>query len=621
MRLKSIHISQYKNLRDFSLYFDNDSFIDVFVGKNATGKSNLLEAFVEIFRHIFEYDKSNGRIELGFNFTINYEIDSQETEISWNSGNLIIDGKERRTIGNTPIPDNLLIYYSGHNDTVTDLVKRYEEAFRKRIKKAYLEESRRFIGIGPEYKELLLAVLLMQDDGNIARRFICNKLGITTVGPEIKLVLKRPYYAENNSNFDINDLEADRYWQPEGITKEFLDRLSNCRSTADSGPIRSEGYFSENDQYILYFSITKIKTEFKGLSGQDLFRHFDNLKTLGMLEAITMPLQLNDDVDADITHFSDGQFQSIYIYSIIELFKDRNCITLLDEPDAFLHPEWQIEFLNQISEITDSTAQSNHVLMSSHSAATLCNFDEQKISLLKQDGSKVYCSKHSKKEVVNELSNSFIQYSEDESKLLIDNVIRTSAKPILFVEGISDVSILNTAQTKLYPDEDIAILVHDAFDRGFIKIMLSRGDIFHNYPGKSFFALFDFDDAYDDWRKLGQEYKVTDLSMGLCKKVPNKKAHVFLLPIPDNQLREQVWDESNPIEKIKPNSHFCIEHIFWGKPELENYFLTDQRSSLIKFKGKQHKVKFAQEVVPTLSADYFEAFRPMFEFIRTNCSV
>lgn len=39
MRLKSVYVSQDKNLEDFTLNFDGSSFIDVFVGKNGTGKS------------------------------------------------------------------------------------------------------------------------------------------------------------------------------------------------------------------------------------------------------------------------------------------------------------------------------------------------------------------------------------------------------------------------------------------------------------------------------------------------------------------------------------------------------------------------------------------------------
>lgn len=340
-----------------------------------------------------------------------------------------------------------------------------------------------------------------------------------------------------------------------------------------------------------------------------------------MLSEITIPLQLKGGVDATIAHFSDGQFQSVYIYSIVELFKDRNCLTLLDEPDSFLHPEWQFDFLKQVFEITDTASRNNHVLMSSHSAATLCSLDDQQISLFKIENSAVSCFKRAKREVIHELSDSFIQYSEDESKLLIDNVIRSSLRPILFVEGPSDVSILNTAYRKLYPDEDISILVQDAFDRGFMRTLLARNEVFATYPDKHFFALFDFDDAYNDWRDLGGEYQISDIGLGLCRKLEGKNAHTFLLPVPDNDLRRQVWDESNPTEKVRPKPHFCIEHIFWGNDSLNNWFRTDDRSGLIKFKDNKHKVKFAKEVVPTLDRACFEGFRPMFEFIKSKCAV
>jgi predicted ATPase len=615
LRLKSVYISHYKNLRNFTLSFDGNSFIDVFVGKNGTGKSNLFEALIEIFRHLYEYDKEKADLE--FNYLLKFEIEGKETEVGWNDGQLSINGKGRKIVGKTALPDNVLIYYSGHNDTVAGLVGKYEDTFRKRIKRADFDEARYFIGIGPDYKELLLAVLLLQPEDNKARQFIGHKLGIETVASEVRLVLNRPSYADD-SRFDIEDHETDRYWKPEGITKTFLHRLSACISTATGGQVRSEGYFSSEDRYILYFDINKIRQEFSEFSPQELFRQLDNLKTLGMLAEITIPLQLTGGFDATIAYFSDGQFQSVYIYSIVELFKDRNCITLLDEPDSFLHPEWQFDFLKQVFEITDTAAKNNHVLMSSHSAATLCSFEEQRISLFQIENSAVSCSKRSKKEVIHELSDSFIQYSEDESKLLIDNVIRSSSRPILFVEGPSDVSILNTAHKKLYPGEDISVLIQDAFDRGFIKILLARQEVFATYPNKQFFGLFDFDDAYDDWRDLGGEHQVTDIALGLCRKLTGKNAHTFLLPVPDNALRAQVWDETNPIERIIPEPHFCIEHIFWGVDGLEDWFRPDDKTGKIRFKGDRHKVKFAKEIVPALDPACFEVFRPMFDFIKSK---
>lgn len=442
MRLRTLYVSEYKNLRDFTLCFESDSFIDVFVGKNGTGKSNLFEALVEIFRHINEHDRGN--TECDFDYVVSYEIAGRVTEIAWRSGELYIDGKRRKTVGDTPTPENVLIYYSGHNDTVTTLVARYEVAFRRRIKHADFDEARYFVGIGRDYKELLLAVLLMQPDSSKARQFICEKLGIQATAPEVRLVLQRPAYAVG-SRFDVSaNNDAARYWHPEGVTKIFLDRLHGCISTATNGRVRSEGYFGADDTYVHYYDIAKIQSEFGDLSPQELFRQFDNLKTLGMLRSIAVPVVMADGTEVSAGQFSDGQFQSVYIYSVIELFRDRECVTLLDEPDSFLHPEWQFDFLQQVVDITD-TATTNHVLMSSHSAVTLCSMEEQRISLLEVKDSEVHCSRRSKKEVVRQLSENALQYSEDESKLLIDNVIRSSPKPILFVEGPSDVSILNTA--------------------------------------------------------------------------------------------------------------------------------------------------------------------------------
>ncbi len=83
MRLKSVYIGQYKNLRDFTLTFDSNSFIDVFVGKNGTGKSNLFEALIEIFRHLVEYDKSKAEFE--FNYSIRYELRGC-AKITWHFG-------------------------------------------------------------------------------------------------------------------------------------------------------------------------------------------------------------------------------------------------------------------------------------------------------------------------------------------------------------------------------------------------------------------------------------------------------------------------------------------------------------------------------------------------------
>ena len=618
MRLTSLYIGQYKNLRDFSLSFDGSSFIDVFVGKNGTGKSNLFEALIEIFRHIVEFDRDKAACE--FNYRIGFEIDGKATEIGWNSGKLTIGGKERKTIGKTPLPDNVLIYYSGHNDTVAKLVEQYEEAFRKRIKRADFDEARYFIGIGPDYKELLLAVLLMQPDTCKARQFICQKLGIESMASEVKVVLERPAYAAD-SRFDIesND-ETDRYWKPEGITKTFLDRLHGCINTATGSPVRSEGYFAEPDRYILYFDIAKIRHEFADLTPQERFRQFDNLKTLGMLTEITIPLQLTGGVDATISHFSDGQFQSVYIYSIVELFKDRNCITLLDEPDSFLHPEWQFDFLKQVFEITDTTAKNNHVLMSSHSASTITNANESVINLFEFDGSNVVSKKVRKADVIKSLSAGLISFSESEARLNIHHVLKNTTGAVLFTEGITDEMILETAWSKLYPTEERNFEIQNAFSCGFLRNLIKDNTLYQNHPGRTFFSVFDIDEAYNDWNQLRQNVQ-TDPCQCLVKKHNAHESYAMLLPVPTNgQIRNQVINPHTG-GNYGNRSLLTIELLFHGVPGLDQYFVidTDRTDGFIKFGSDGQKVAFAKDVVPSLAPACFEVFRPMFEFIKSRC--
>lgn len=631
MRLKSLSIGHYKNLKNFNLDFNGDSFIDLFVGKNGSGKSNLFEALVEVFRHLYEYDRE--KTEPKFDYTISYEINGAVTEITWEADQLTINGRVRGTIGETLLPNNVLIYYSGHNDIVASLVSDYEEGFRKRIKNADFDESRRFIGIGPEYKALLLAVLLMQKPDNKAQQFICKKLGIKALGitkpggrgltqPVVKLELKRPLYAKGINYNIINNDDSDRYWKPAGITKTFLDRLTHCASQEPSNLALAEGYFSSDDRYTLYFDISKIQQEFVDFSAQEFFRQLDNLKTLGMLADIAIPLQLCSGLDASIANFSDGQFQSVYIYSIVELFKDRNCLTLLDEPDSFLHPEWQFEFLKQVLEITDAAAKNNHILMSSHSASTITTAHENVINLFELQGDKVVVNKINKADIIKSLSAGLISFSESEARLNIHHALKNTTGAVLFTEGITDEMILETAWNKLFPTQNRSFEIQNAFDRIFLRNLFSRQELEKNFPDRIMFALFDFDEAFDDWNGLKKECdSVTDPFKGLSKQLKCKHHYAMLLPVPDIEiLKRQVLDSNGKPWGKGADSHLSIELLFYKDEFLGPWFqkkATSGGGEIIEFIGD--KVSFAKNLVPTLDATFFEPFNLVFDFIQSKC--
>ena len=620
MRLKSVFISDYKNLKNFTLGFDGASFIDVFVGKNGSGKSNLFEALIEIFRHIYEYD--NEKAELGFEYAIKYEIDGKETEIAWRAGKFSINGKARATIGKTPLPDNVLIYYSGHNDTVAELVQRYEDGFRKRIKGANSDESRRFIGIGAEYKQLLLAVLLMQPTDSKARQFICQKLGVASVGTDMQLVLRRPSFAagalkalevDGIENFDPRT----HYWGADGITRDFLEKLVTCiKGAFNHGNV----YNAADDRYLLPINIELFRQRFAADSVTDIFRQFDNLKTLGMLADMSTPLKLTSGLDATIAHFSDGQFQSVYIYSIVELFKDRNCVTLLDEPDCFLHPEWQFDFLKQVFEITDAAGKKCHVLMSSHSAVTLIPHDKKKIKFFDIKANQSNCYELPKSVAIKKLSADLIRYSEQDTLLSILNTVQIERKPVLFTEGSTDPIILREAWCKLY-DVEMPFIPFYAFSCTFINQLLTDNRIHNEMGGLPIFALFDFDKAYDQWNGLNGAVIEADPSKGMVKRWATGESYAIMLPVPDHaDIRRQVIRNPATNETYGGESVCEIEHLFYGQAAAANYYQQEPcvGGSKIVVKTDSEKTSFAREIVPILPATCFEVFRPMFELIKSK---
>ena len=149
MRIKKVKIGEYKNLKNFTLDFDGTSFIDVFVGKNGSGKSNLFEALIDIFRHLHENDHN-----VKFDYTLEYTIDNSDVYIQWKWIDEVFVNSNQREVSKVTkdkLPDNILIYYSGHNTKVTDLVQEYEEKFKKGLRMANTGDTREFIGIGKDY--------------------------------------------------------------------------------------------------------------------------------------------------------------------------------------------------------------------------------------------------------------------------------------------------------------------------------------------------------------------------------------------------------------------------------------------------------------------------------------
>lgn len=621
MRLRSVWISRYKNLNDFSISFDGDGFIDIFVGKNGSGKSNFLEALIEIFHHI-GLSKA-GTEGPAFDYELRYEIGGRQVHLAWRDGDFAVNGTAgRQTIGQTPSPDHLLVYYSGQNEKVSGLVQRYERDFRDSLQRATDPITPRIVGIGPACKKLLIVTMLLLPEASVARQILCSKLGILGWGSTIELTIVRPDFATRGDHDPIDPEQI--FWGVKGYARTFLQNLLDSIE-GEFAP--GQLYDREAGVYRLICNVDRLRTELADESGVVLFRSLDALRVLGMLNDIQLRLTLEGFQVSGLDLFSDGQFQSVYLFAVAELFKNQNCVALLDEPDAFLHPEWQFEFLQQVREISEEAARTNHFLLTSHSASTVAGRSGGRLRLFAIGGAGATAELSEKADLIRSLSAGLITFSETEAALNIEQLIANTTGAVLFTEGVTDAEILKTAWEKLFPNQIRPFELVQCFDRGHMRKQMSRQEMYQANPGRTFFALFDIDDAFGDWARVGGvnsaavaagNLEQPDLTRGLVCKRANQRGYAMLLPVPAGlSVRNQVFNQATGLT-FGDKSRLTIELLFRDVGGLEAHFAVDPEhpAGWEKFIG--NKVAFAQEVVPGLDAQHFEPFRSVFEFIQAK---
>jgi predicted ATP-binding protein involved in virulence len=630
MRLKKIFIENYKNLKDFNIKFQNDSFIDLLIGKNGTGKSNLFEAIIEIFSFLIE------KREIGFNFEIEYSL-NEEVKISYKNNQLKLDDKDVTSIPASKLPETLLVYYSGHNTRISSYIDEYEKRYvgstggnlRNRDRKL-----RKVFGIKNYHKQILLYLMLILDDDLSAKRTILEKLQIRSEISISKIVLKAPHYfgSKKIDSWDATNLKylskedeekgktnQNSFWGLDGNLRDFILKL-NEGNQADSRFGR-EGFDQVNQHYYLTLNPRILRSYIESNSLLSLFQCFEDLTLLGMIYSLNFKITSINGDEIKFSDFSDGEVQTIFFTSIIELFKDTECILLLDEPDAFLHPEWQLNLVKNLIEATDQGRNKNQILLNTHNASTLVSSDDRMVNLFNIEDNLVRCLEVSKSYALNQLTSGLIALNEEKQTLYILNQIRLGDKPVIFTEGRSDSITIEKAWHKLF-NAPMPFVTIQAFCCEYLSRLLLDKNIHNECQEKIIFGLFDFDEAYNYWNKIkskGGADEVTDIDKGLCVKLKDKNVYAFLLAVPQNPAIRDLVVNSDTGEHFKHESRLSLELLFYGIPTTEQHFEEERipgGGSKIKFIG--NKVNFAKSVVPNLPVEAFEIFRPMFEFIRSK---
>jgi energy-coupling factor transporter ATP-binding protein EcfA2 len=136
MRLDLLKIRKFKNLSDIEINFDEGELSTVLIGENGTGKSNVIEALVTIFRDLDLNDNTPFEYWLGYNcHGHRIEIDNSFIEPALS---LTIDGtRVPRSVfyDNRAkyLPTNIFGYYSGSSRRLEQLFDKHQLRYYRKV--------------------------------------------------------------------------------------------------------------------------------------------------------------------------------------------------------------------------------------------------------------------------------------------------------------------------------------------------------------------------------------------------------------------------------------------------------------------------------------------------------
>lgn len=356
MKIRSIYIDGYKNLKKLEIFMPEDSSVVAVIGNNGSGKSNVLEALTQVFSAAYNETSVN------FRYKICYSIYDDNFEISNLDGNLFLrNGKKvKKQDKRGSLPRGIFLYYCGKTDRLKKMALAcVDKAFENALKKDGEVTTKYISCVG--LREFTAAVLANAKYKNATFEKVCNLIGIQEISGPVEFQLNRPSWSKRAP------LTEDSFWNAQGSVAMLLHKLK------DSGELIR----LDNDHALIRVNhISDISLDAE--NPFDLFVRFELLIQAGILSDITFTIVKDGEIlPPDM--LSEGEKQLAQFLCLLEATKEYRALFLLDEFDSFLHPNWQRRFAEIISEI-HITGQ---VIFTTHSPLTLGKMQKESIRILK----------------------------------------------------------------------------------------------------------------------------------------------------------------------------------------------------------------------------------------------
>lgn len=419
MRIDWLWIDEYKNLKDLTINFSQDHLITVIIGRNGTGKSNVLEALTVIFSDLLTKEKMPT-----IKYRIAYEIRDRWVFIDADPHRRVVyQAKTIRKIdqqgpypvgasfddlGGAPISRSKLVgeesehlprflfgYYSGESKRIKDLFYPYLKNYDTKLINNKNPGLKRMFFAEPVHSNFVLLTFVVNNKRQ-TEEFLQKRLGLEEGGIEsVLFVLKQPYWYKK----DATDGDK-RFWNSKGIVREFLARLYEL-SLAPIRIKRREVYNvrrSRTLEYLYLFlkDIDALKELATGTSFAEFFRDLESTHVSDLIDEVRIRIKLKkNDGSVTFRELSEGEQQLLTVLGLLQFTSAEESLFLLDEPDTHLNPRWSVEYLQDIRDFLadqNDNNQTSHVLLATHNPIAVAELTKEQVQILKRDEETLHIS-------------------------------------------------------------------------------------------------------------------------------------------------------------------------------------------------------------------------------------
>ena len=408
MRVDKLYLPNFRNLVDFEVDFDESSPRCVVIGRNAVGKTNILEALTLIFKQLDLRQKASFPYRVAYTcngksvvveaiedvseitrssprFSMKYFIgdsDSPAEKESFSEAAFYRINDQKRIL-----PRHVFGYYSGTARRLVDIFSDHTQNYRDELIAGREDTIRPLFLAEDWHSQFVLLAFYAKHDPHI-REFLQDQLGIEEL-ESVLFILNEPHWYNRDPSVEVRERGDERYWWATGTVKRLFEALHDVAlapiRTRERIPMGIKRYKTKEISYCYIKSPSDLRELASGIDQKEFFKRLESTVLSDLLKEVRIRFRVKHAHGAlTFADLSEGEQQLLTVLGLLRFTNQDESLFLLDEPDTHLNPAWCLDYLDILTQYGGGLDKSQ-IIMTTHNPLVFAGLKRNEVVILKRD--------------------------------------------------------------------------------------------------------------------------------------------------------------------------------------------------------------------------------------------